>query len=96
MPLESFIHRWPLNVPGKFYVSAGCIDCALCRDTIPTVFQSESGWSYVHRQPETEEEMELCREVVDGCPLGVVHADGDRFDWEEIPSVVDRERLLGQ
>ena len=43
------------NTAGKFYVDGQCIDCDLCRETAPMIFNrhDETGFSYVHRQPVT-------------------------------------------
>jgi hypothetical protein len=61
---------------------------------VPNVFKRDSGWSYVLKQPQTEEEVSLCMEVVEGCPLSAVHADGDEFDYHAFPSIVDRDAIL--
>ena len=52
--------KWPVNVPGKFYVDQQCIDCDLCRETAPGSFSryDEGGYSYVMKQPATEEEVD--------------------------------------
>jgi ferredoxin len=94
MSLETFKIRWPLNVPGRFYVDSGCLDCDLCRELVPTVFRRDSGWSYVARQPVTEEEIQGCIDAVEGCPQNNVHDDGLSFDWATTPSEVQRERLI--
>ena len=51
-------HKYPENVAGKFYVDDQCIDCDLCRETAPANFtrNDDGGHSYVHKQPENEEE----------------------------------------
>ena len=79
--------KWPENVKGKFYVDEQCLDCDLCRETAPTVFarNNEEGTSYVFKQPETEAEIELTREAIDGCPCEAIFDDGDQHDWEVGP-----------
>jgi ferredoxin len=69
---------YPDNVRGKFYCDDQCIDCDLCRDTSPDNFtrNEEGGYSYVFNQPDNEEELELCREAMEGCP---VEAIGERI-----------------
>ena len=94
MSLQSISRRWPLNVPGRFYVIDECLDCNLCQEMVPSVFKRDNGWSYVYRQPQSQEELSLCVEVVEGCPLNAVRSDGEDFDWIAVPSVVDRDRLL--
>jgi ferredoxin len=71
--------KLPDNTPGKFYVDSQCIDCDVCRDTSPGNFRrnDENGYSYVHKQPETDEEFNLCKEAFDACP---VEAIGDVSD----------------
>ena len=66
------------NVPGKFYVDRACIDCDVCRDTAPDNFtrNDENGYSYVHKQPETPAEQELCLEALDACPVEAIGDDG--------------------
>lgn len=67
------------NVPGKFYVDANCIDCDLCRETAPNNFgrDDDEGVSFVSKQPETDEELELCAEAMEGCPVEAIGDDGD-------------------
>ena len=71
--------RYPENAPGKYYVDDQCIDCDLCRETAPTLFtRNESGYySYVSKQPETPEDIELMVVAMEGCPVEAVGDDGD-------------------
>lgn len=87
-PLDVFKHRWPENVPGRYYVSDQCMDCDLCRETAPANFtrNDAGGYSYLSKQPETPEEEALVRESVAGCCVGTIHTDGDVFDWQAIPA----------
>jgi len=82
MSLEAFHHRWPENVSGKFYVSDQCLDCDLCRELVPEVFErnDERGYSYVKKQPETSDELARCREALAGCCTETIYEDGDLFD----------------
>ena len=66
------------NVAGSFYVDDQCIDCDLCRDTAPENFtrQEEEGYSFVKKQPETDEERELCEEAMNVCPVEAIGDDG--------------------
>ena len=70
--------RLPQNVPGNFFVDSQCIDCDLCRETAPTVFarHEESGYSYVHKQPETPEEVAMAQEALQGCPVDAIGNNG--------------------
>ncbi|HEX5219649.1 MAG TPA: ferredoxin [Verrucomicrobiae bacterium] len=71
--------RHPENVPGKYYVDESCIDCDLCRNTAPQFFKrfDEGGYTIVHRQPQSPEELALAREALEGCPTESIGNDGD-------------------
>ena len=66
------------NVPGKWYVDSNCIDCDLCRETAPDNFtrNEDSGYSYVYKQPEGDDERALCEEAMEGCPVEAIGDDG--------------------
>ena len=70
--------KWAENVEGAFYVDEQCIDCDLCRETSPTNFtrEEDGGYSYVFKQPENDEELELCIEAMEGCPVEAIGDDG--------------------
>lgn len=70
--------KWEKNVAGKFYVDQQCIDCDLCRETAPDFFtrDEDGGYSFVYRQPETEEDVALCLEALEGCPVDAIGEDG--------------------
>jgi ferredoxin len=70
--------KWAENVEGKFYVDEQCIDCDLCRETSPTNFtrEEDGGYSYVFKQPENDDELELCIEAMEGCPVEAIGNDG--------------------
>jgi ferredoxin len=72
--------KWATNALGKFYVDQQCIDCDLCRETAPNFFtrNDEGGHSFVHKQPETEEDIALCMEALEGCPVEAIGDDGDK------------------
>ncbi len=71
--------KLPENVSGKFYVDDQCIDCDACRATAPDNFarDEEKGYSYVSKQPENEEEVNLCQEALEGCPVEAIGDDGE-------------------
>ena len=71
--------KWPDNVKGKFYVDEQCIDCDLCRETAPDFFtrSDDGGYSFVMKQPTTSEEVEMCMEALEGCPVEAIGDDGD-------------------
>ena len=70
--------KLPDNTPGKFYVDSQCIDCDVCRDTAPKNFMrnDENGYSYVYNQPSSSEELELCEEARDACPVEAIGENG--------------------
>jgi ferredoxin len=71
--------KWETNVSGKYYVDRQCIDCDLCRETAPAFFtrSEEGGYSFVSKQPVAEEEIALCTEALEGCPVEAIGNDGD-------------------
>ena len=70
--------KLPENTAGKFYVDRQCIDCDVCRDTAPDNFtrSDENGYSFVCKQPETEDERVLCEEAMAACPVEAIGNDG--------------------
>jgi ferredoxin len=66
------------NVRGTYYVDTQCIDCDVCRDTAPDNFtrSDENGYSFVYKQPETEDERALCDEALSACPVEAIGNDG--------------------
>ncbi len=66
------------NVEGKFYVDEQCIDCDLCREHAPDNFEREEdeGYSYVYKQPANDQELELCMEALEGCPVEAIGDNG--------------------
>jgi ferredoxin len=71
--------RLPDNASGAYYVDRNCIDCDVCRDTAPVCFtrNHENGYSFVYKQPQTSEELELCREASMACPVEAIGDDGE-------------------
>ena len=66
--------RYQDNVNGRYFVDEQCIDCDLCREEAPKNFtrQEEEGYSYVYKQPENEEEEEMCKNAMEGCPVEAI------------------------
>jgi ferredoxin len=66
------------NVDGQYYVDSSCIDCDVCRDTAPDNFtrSDNNGYSFVYKQPETEDERALCEEALMACPVEAIGNDG--------------------
>ncbi len=68
--MPDILDRLPQNAPGRFYVDSSCTDCDLCRGHAPAFFSRDDviGQSFVFRQPETPEDIALCREALESCP----------------------------
>ena len=66
------------NVDGKYYVDENCIDCDVCRQTAPDNFghNEDEGFAFVMKQPESEDEEELCKEALESCPVEAIGDDG--------------------
>jgi ferredoxin len=77
--MASVDDKYPDNVPGTFYVDTQCIDCDVCRDTAPGNFtrNDDGGYSFVYKQPESDEEAEQCQEAMDACPVEAIGNDGE-------------------
>jgi ferredoxin len=72
--------RYAENAKGKFYTDSQCIDCDLCRQTAPDFFSrsSEGGYSFVSAQPQSADDVKLCQQAVDECPVEAIGSDGDK------------------
>ena len=70
--------KYEKNVPGKYYVDNGCIDCDLCRETAPDNFarDEDGGYSFVVKQPTSPQEEDQCRQAMEGCPVEAIGNDG--------------------
>ncbi|MCB9095873.1 MAG: ferredoxin [Halobacteriovoraceae bacterium] len=76
--------KHPKNIPGKFYCTdpdddggEGCIACNVCYTGAPEFFgEDDDGNAFVHKQPETEEEVALCMEQLEACPVASIGNDG--------------------
>ncbi len=70
--------KLPENVDGKYYVDSTCIDCDACRATAPDNFErsEDNGYSFVSKQPEGEDEDQLCQDAMEACPVEAIGDDG--------------------
>lgn len=73
-------NKQPVNILGKYYVDTECIDCDVCRQTAPDFFKrnEDDGYSYVYKQPETDEQLAECEEALEACPVEAIGKDGDK------------------
>lgn len=67
------------NVEGKYYVDTTCIDCDVCRTTAPENFEAneDEGFSFVSKQPESDDEIAQVEEAVESCPVESIGDDGE-------------------
>ena len=77
--MAELANRYNNNVAGKYFVDDQCIDCDLCRQAAPMNFarSEEVGYSYVYKQPESEEEEQNCKEAMEGCPVEAIGDFGE-------------------
>ena len=71
--------KYEENVSGVFYVDNTCIDCDACRESAPGNFtrNDDGGYSFVDKQPESEDEYQMCLDAMEGCPVESIGEDGD-------------------
>jgi len=72
------------NVAGAFYCTdpddsdgEGCIACNVCYSGAPEFFaEDDCGNAYVKKQPTTPQEIALCEEQMDACPVNSIGKNG--------------------
>ena len=71
--------KQPDNVTGTYYVDTECIDCDVCRQTAPDMFSAneDEGYAFVNKQPGNEDEIALCEEALEACPVEAIGNDGE-------------------
>ena len=71
-------NAYPENKAGKYYVDNNCIVCGICVDVASDNFSFTEGdkHAYVSKQPENEEETDLCEEALNSCPVDAIGNDG--------------------
>jgi ferredoxin len=77
--MATLSQRLPENVPGPFYVDAACIDCERCREVAPAHFtrHDPGRYSFVFLQPRSAEELALCRQALEECPVEAIGDDAE-------------------
>jgi ferredoxin len=71
------------NVTGAWYTTdpddengEGCIACNVCYSGAPDFFaEDDDGNAFVSKQPSTPEEVELCVEQLEACPVASIGND---------------------
>lgn len=76
--MASPANKYTDNIKGWFYVDDQCIDCDVCEETSPGNFKrnDDGGYRFVYKQPQNEEEAELCVEAMAACPVEAIGDDG--------------------
>ncbi len=76
--MATLAERLPVNVSGRYYVDASCIDCDQCRSISADLFgrDEDNGTSFVRRQPESPEEVAQMNEIIAGCATNSIGDDG--------------------
>ena len=66
------------NIEGRFYVDTNCINCSICSEIVPQIFEinHDEGYEYVHTQPSTQVDFALVAEVIDICPANAIQDNG--------------------
>lgn len=76
-------NKHSLNVAGPWYCTnpedasgEGCIACSVCYTGASDFFASdENGHAYVIKQPTTDDEIALCQEQLEACPVTSIGSD---------------------
>ena len=83
---------YPENVQGNFFVDDTCIDCDLCRQIAPSVFQDEGDHSAVFHQPGSASETKRAAMALVACPTGSIGTQ-HKLDFREAaasyPELID-------
>jgi glyoxylase-like metal-dependent hydrolase (beta-lactamase superfamily II)/ferredoxin len=89
--------RLPENAPGDLFVDRTCIDCATCREMLPSVYAQGDGHSFVVRQPGTPDETHRALMALVACPtgsIGTVSRASAKAAIESFPEPVTEDVLF--
>lgn len=77
--MADITQKFEQNIKGRYYVDQECIDCNLCSEIASDNFMvnEDEGHDFVYKQPENEEEEELCKEAMESCPVEAIGDDGE-------------------
>jgi glyoxylase-like metal-dependent hydrolase (beta-lactamase superfamily II)/ferredoxin len=70
--MASLRRAYSENVSGEFFVDDTCIDCDLCRQIAPTVFEDAGDHSVVYKQPVSQAETHRAAMALVACPTGSI------------------------
>ena len=73
-----------LNIAGPWFCTdpedtngEGCIACSVCYTGAPDFFASdENGHAYIQKQPGSDDEVALCQEQLEACPVTSIGSNG--------------------
>ena len=73
--------RYDDNMPGLFYVDSECIACDTCGAMARSFFKLTDNFDHavVHKQPITKEEIALCQNTLQACPVDAI---GRSDEWD--------------
>ena len=103
--MADFSDRWEDNCDeivkfnGKavsFYCDNACIHCDVCQENGPDNFRSsdDKKHSICFKQPASEEELKLCYQAMECCPVGAIGDDGHKDLQEASCSKSGSQSLL--
>ena len=71
--------KQPESVAGQFYVDSTCDGCQVCITVAEDNFKmdEDEDHAFVYKQPEGDDELEACKEAMDGCPNESIGDDGE-------------------
>ncbi|MEO6326711.1 MAG: MBL fold metallo-hydrolase [Thermoanaerobaculia bacterium] len=70
--MARLLDRLAENVEGDLYVDRTCIDCATCRELLPSVYEEGNGYSFVAAQPTSESDRRRALMALIACPTGSI------------------------
>src|SRR5579859_2902958 len=84
------------NAEGEFFVDSSCIDCGVCREVAPTLFErsDSAGASVVRRQPASEDELVRAGMGLIACPtssIGTLHKIDLSIAQGRFPEPIDAD-----
>jgi glyoxylase-like metal-dependent hydrolase (beta-lactamase superfamily II)/ferredoxin len=72
------------NVEGDFFVDTTCIDCDTCRQIAPESFKDAGEYSYVWRQPGSNQARRRATQALLSCPTGSIGCENNNIAREVI------------